>query len=67
MGELCKLPHRGLARSPRSSATLSFLSHETPFICMAVLPDDDCRANYFGTVVTNQRLGLHFLFNERHE
>ena len=24
MGELCKLPHRGLARSPRSSATLSF-------------------------------------------
>ena len=34
---------------------------------MAVLPDDDCRANYFETVVTNQRLGLHFLFNERQE
>ena len=44
MGELCKLPHHGLEQSPRSSANLSFEVMKPPFH-LAVLPDDDCRAN----------------------
>ena len=29
MGERCKLPHRGLGRSPRSFAILLYSNHET--------------------------------------